>query len=70
MKTDLRWRAIPVIAVTAHAMFGDRNTILDAGFDGYIHKPIRVLTFISEIQRLLQTLSKRASIVNEVDGQR
>lgn len=62
LKSDPRWHTIPVIAVTAHAMFGDRNTTLEAGFDGYINKPIRVLTFVSEIQRLLQTLSKNALI--------
>ena len=46
--------AIPAIAVTALAMAGDRDKLLDAGFDGYISKPIEPETFIAEIARFLQ----------------
>jgi len=41
----------PVIAMTAHAMTGDRERCLDAGMDGYIGKPIRVAELMEEIQR-------------------
>lgn len=41
--------AIPVIAVTAYSMPGDRNRVLSAGFDGYLSKPIVPETFIAQI---------------------
>jgi CheY-like chemotaxis protein len=42
-----------VIALTAHAMTGDRERALDAGFDGYITKPIDIRTFPEQVQRAL-----------------
>jgi two-component system cell cycle response regulator DivK len=42
---------IPVIAVTAHAMFGDEIRILNAGFNAYIPKPIDIFHFIHQIQQ-------------------
>ncbi len=42
LKQDQRTGAIPVLAVTAYAMKGDREHALDAGFDGYLAKPIDV----------------------------
>lgn len=44
---------IPAIAVTALAMVGDRDKLIDAGFDGYISKPIEPETFVAEIERFL-----------------
>ena len=44
---------IPIIALTANVMKGDRERTLDAGCDGYIEKPIDVDTFIDQILRFL-----------------
>jgi two-component system, cell cycle response regulator len=46
--------AIPLVAVTALAMVGDRDRVLAAGFDGYIAKPITPETFVEQIERFLQ----------------
>jgi two-component system cell cycle response regulator DivK len=42
-----------VIALTAHAMTGDRERALGAGFDGYITKPIDIRTFPDEVNAAL-----------------
>lgn len=50
MKGDHPWK---VVALTAHAMPGDREKTLAAGFDGYIAKPIDVRGFPAEVARYL-----------------
>jgi PAS domain S-box-containing protein len=44
---------LPIIGVTAHAMKGDRERCLEGGMDGYVSKPIRPETLLSELARLV-----------------
>lgn len=51
LRSDPSTSSIPVVAVTAYAMSGDRQSILDHGFDGYIPKPIDVKSFADQVRR-------------------
>jgi len=51
--TMVRTKSVPILALTAHAMRGDKDRFLEAGCDGYISKPIDVKTFISSIEQYL-----------------
>lgn len=53
IRADPALHCIPLVAVTALAMVGDRERILNAGFDGYISKPIFPESFIETIKRYL-----------------
>jgi len=54
LKSHPSLRAIPLVAVTALAMVGDRDKVLAAGFDGYIAKPIDPQTFVGQVERFFQ----------------
>jgi two-component system cell cycle response regulator DivK len=49
LKADTATRNIPVIAFTAHASQGDEHDLKATGFDGYIGKPINVMTLAAEL---------------------
>ncbi|HVR40014.1 MAG TPA: response regulator [Thermoanaerobaculia bacterium] len=53
MKTSTRTQRVPILALTAHAMRGDKDRFLEAGCDGYISKPIDVKTFLASIEQYL-----------------
>lgn len=54
LKSDITLRGIPLVAVTAFAMVGDRDKALGAGFNGYIAKPINPETFFGEVMTFLR----------------
>ncbi|GAC1600197.1 MAG: response regulator [Acidimicrobiales bacterium] len=49
LRADRRTADIPVVAVTAFAMDGDRERFIDAGFDGYLTKPIDIRSFPGDV---------------------
>lgn len=53
LKADQHTQVLPVIAVTAQAMVGDRDKLLSAGFDGYLCKPIEPEFFVSQVDAYL-----------------
>jgi two-component system cell cycle response regulator DivK len=53
LKLDPRYKQIPIIALTANVMKGDRERTLQAGCDGYIEKPIDVDNFLEQVARFI-----------------
>ena len=51
LRADERTASIPVLALTAQAMFGDRERFLAAGFDGYISKPVNVVDLLAVVRQ-------------------
>jgi two-component system cell cycle response regulator DivK len=50
MRQNERTASIPVLAVTAQAMSGDRERFLEAGFDGYLAKPVDVIELMEAVR--------------------
>ena len=63
--SEAPWCDIPVIALTANAMSGDRERFLMAGMTGYTAKPIEQAVLISEIRRVLSPQAYREPLVNK-----
>lgn len=62
LKRDPMFRRIPLVAVTALAMVGDREKVLAAGFDGYIDKPIEPRVFVKQVESFLSEKLKVRSV--------
>jgi two-component system cell cycle response regulator DivK len=62
---------LPVMAVTAYAMRGDREKALESGFDGYLSKPINAASLAEELERLLgKPGARRIASTETADNQR
>ena len=51
LRADRRTASIPVLAVTAQAMKGDRERFIEAGFDGYLSKPLDIDELLAAVER-------------------
>jgi CheY-like chemotaxis protein len=63
LRGNARFNKIPVLALTAYAMESDRQKGLEAGFDGYLTKPIERVSLLESIQTLLA--KRRSSSMNK-----
>ena len=52
--------ASPIVALTAHAMEGDRQRCLDADMDGYISKPVKAVELFEVIDRVMAAARRNA----------
>lgn len=64
LKDDVAIQEIPVIALTAHAMVGDRERAVGFGFHNYLTKPLTADTFIQDLVKLLVDIPKLADDLN------
>jgi len=55
IKSDDRFRSIPIVALTAHAMKGDEQKVRDAGCDGYLTKPVDIDELLREVNQYLSS---------------
>ncbi len=60
-KADPRFAVVPLVAITALAMVGDKERIIAAGFDAYLPKPIEPASFIAALLSLVPRLSEQVA---------
>jgi CheY-like chemotaxis protein len=68
IRENPRLAQLPVVAVTAYAMQGDREKILNAKFDGYLSKPVNPQSLAEELDRLLNKQTDQDISRNEAVG--
>jgi CheY-like chemotaxis protein len=68
IRENPRLAPLPVVAVTAYAMQGDREKILNSKFDGYLSKPVNSRSLAEELDRLLSKRSGEDASQNQAFG--
>ena len=58
LRADERTASLPVVALTAQAMDGDRERFLGSGFDGYLSKPVNVRDLIAAVKHYCEEASQ------------
>ena len=58
VRADEGFASVPVLALTAQAMEGDRERFLAAGFDGYLSKPVDIADFVTTVKRYCEEGSR------------
>ena len=67
LKKDRATMDIPIIALTAHAMEGDRTRAIAAGFHNYLSKPLNPYNFVNDLLKLLMDIPATAAKLNLSD---
>jgi two-component system cell cycle response regulator DivK len=58
LRADERTASVPVLALTAQAMEGNREHFLAAGFDGYLSKPVNIADLVATVKRYCEARSR------------
>lgn len=67
LKAQEEFSDIPIVAFTAHAMKGDREKVIGAGFEGYISKPVNIRELPDQVKSFIR--GKRESILDGEEQQ-
>ena len=68
IRENPRFASMPVVAVTAYAMQGDREKILSSKFDGYLSKPVDARSLVQELDRVLRQQGEQEVSTDQASG--